>query len=236
MKIASSQKTIRTLNSVALFRGLDTRQLNTIIEAGVQRKAIKNTFLFHQSQTAKNFYVVLEGKFKLLQVTEEGQQVILGYKNPGEAFAIIAVLSEIPYPISAQAVEDSTVLCWSDEVMLDLMNRYPVLAMNSIQILTNHIREFQDRFREIATERVERRIARALMRLAGHSGRKVDEGILIEMVLTRQDLAEMIGTTLYTVSRTLRQWEKQGLVKSKREQVTITSPHKLVRIAEELTK
>jgi CRP-like cAMP-binding protein len=115
-----------------------------------------------------------------------------------------------------------------------LMEQCPRIAINAIQILAERIREFQDRIRELATERVERRIARALLRLARQSGKKVSEGVLIDLPLTRQDLAEMSGTTLYTVSRTLSQWESQGLVYASREKVIIRYPHGLVMIAEDL--
>jgi CRP-like cAMP-binding protein len=156
--------------------------------------------------------------------------------SPGEAFAVIAVLSKIPYPVTATAVNQVSVLAWEDDVMLNLMHKYPQLASNSLSILANRIQEFQDRFRELATERVERRVARALTRLASQTGRKLEHGILIDITLTRQDLAEMTGTTLYTVSRILSQWEKDGLVSSQREQVTILAPHQLVVIAEDMAR
>jgi CRP-like cAMP-binding protein len=149
---------------------------------------------------------------------------------------VIAVLSKIPYPVTATAVNQVSLLSWEDQKMLELMHQYPQLAINSLSILATRIQEFQDRFREIATERVERRIARALLRLASQTGRKLEHGILIDISLTRQDLAEMTGTTLYTVSRTLSQWEKDGLVSSQREQVTILSPHKLVVLAEDMSR
>jgi CRP-like cAMP-binding protein len=115
-----------------------------------------------------------------------------------------------------------------------LMEKYPRVALNAIRLLAGRIQEFQDRLRELATERVERRIARTLIRLTRQAGRKTAEGVLIDLPLTRQDLAEMCGTTLYTVSRTLSQWESQGLVRSKREQVLVLFPHGLVQIAEDL--
>ncbi|MFZ5819950.1 MAG: helix-turn-helix domain-containing protein, partial [Chloroflexota bacterium] len=82
--------------------------------------------------------------------------------------------------------------------------------------------------------KVEQRIARVLLRLAGQSGKRVDEGVLIELPFSRQELAEMAGTTLYTVSRVLSSWEKQGLIATGRERVTLTSPHDVMRIAEGL--
>ena len=172
----------------------------------------------------------------MTQLTEDGQQIIMRYVRPGEAFAVIAVLCKISYPVTATAVNQVSLLSWDDRKMLELMHLYPQLAENSLSILATRIQEFQDRFREIATERVERRIARALLRLASQTGRKLEQGILIDISLTRQDLAEMTGTTLYTVSRTLSQWEKDGLVSSQREQVTILSPHKLVILAEDMSR
>jgi CRP-like cAMP-binding protein len=111
---------------------------------------------------------------------------------------------------------------------------YPVIRDNIIHIMGRQIAEFQSRIRELSTQRVERRIARAILRLAQQSGVKTEQGVLINLPLSRQDLAEMTGTTLYTVSRFLKQWESQGLVLSKREKVIITHPHGLVSIAEDL--
>jgi len=224
------------LASIDFFDQLSFQDLDEIASTATHREYGKNTYLFHQGDHARRFYVLVNGKVKLTQLTEEGQQIILRYVSPGEAFAVIAVLSKIPYPVTASTVNRVSLLSWEDQVMLELMKKYPQLAINSLSILANRIQEFQDRFRELATERVERRIARALLRLASQTGRKIDQGILIDFTLSRKDLAEMTGTTLYTVSRTLSQWEKDGLVSSQREQVTILTPHQLVVIAEEMSK
>jgi CRP-like cAMP-binding protein len=224
------------LVSIDLFDQISIQDLDEIASTAKQRNYKKNTYLFHQGDPARRFCVLVKGKVKLTQLTEDGQQIILRYVSPGEAFAVIAVLSKIPYPVTATAVNQVSVLAWEDDVMLNLMHKYPQLAINSLSILANRIQEFQDRFRELATERVERRVARALTRLASQTGRKLEHGILIDITLTRQDLAEMTGTTLYTVSRILSQWEKDGLVSSQREQVTILAPHQLVVIAEDMAR
>ena len=96
------------------------------------------------------------------------------------------------------------------------------------------IQVLQDRLREMATERVERRIANTLLRLARQTGRKTPEGVQIDLPLSRQDLAELCGTTLYTVSRTLSRWEMDGIVEAGRERVVIRAPHRLVMIAQDL--
>ena len=118
--------------------------------------------------------------------------------------------------------------------MMGFVLQLPKMALNAIQMMSDHVQEFQERFRQLATERVERRLARTILRLASQSGRKIEEGVLIDFPLSRQDLAEMCGTTLYTVSRTLSEWQVKGLVVSGRERVVVRFPHGLVRIAEDL--
>jgi CRP-like cAMP-binding protein len=94
--------------------------------------------------------------------------------------------------------------------------------------------EVQGQLQDVATERVARRVARALLRLAAQLGRKTEEGILIDLPLSRQNLAELTGTTLFTVSRLLSGWEAEGLLEVGRERVVIRAPHGLARIAEDL--
>jgi CRP-like cAMP-binding protein len=84
------------------------------------------------------------------------------------------------------------------------------------------------------TERVECRVARALLRLVHEAGRRVDKGVEIDFPISRQDIAEMTGTTLFTVSRLLSAWEERGIVKSGRQQIVLTKPHALVVIAEDI--
>lgn len=115
------------------------------------------------------------------------------------------------------------------------METHPRVALNTIHHLAQRVQELQQRNLELATERVERRIAHVLLRLVRASGRKAETGILIDFPLSRQDIAEMSGTTLYTVSRTLNAWQQKGLVEIGRERVLICNPHGLVAIAEDLT-
>lgn len=231
-----AENPVHLLSSIDFFESIPLHDLDSISTTASIKHYDKEHYLFHQGDSSTHFYVLVEGKIKLTQLTEDGQQIILRYVSPGEAFAVIAVLSKISYPVTAQAIDRITLMSWDHETMLNLMERYPRLAINSINILAYRIQEFQDRLREMATERVERRIARTLLRLASQTGKKMEEGVLIDLSLTRQDLAEMTGTTLYTVSRILSQWEKDGLVRSQREQVMILAPHQLVIIAEEMGK
>jgi len=222
------------LKTIRLFRDLQPQELELVRQAARRRSVEEGEFLFFQEDPADKIYVLLEGRIKLAQVTPEGQQVILRYITAGEAFAVVAVLSGMKYPVTAQATDPSKLLYWDHERMHELMAACPRLTLNALGIMGSRVREFQDRIRELSTERVERRIARTLLRLARQAGEKTPEGVLINLSLTRQDLAELSGTTLFTVSRTLSQWEGRGLIETGRERVLIRFPHGLVSIAEDL--
>jgi CRP-like cAMP-binding protein len=222
------------LKNSRLFSDLQPAEMARVLESAQRVRMEADEFLFFQEDPAKKIFVLLEGRLKLAQLTPDGQQVILRYITPGEVFGVVAVLSEMKYPVSAQAVDASKLLAWDQKSMKLLMAAYPALSLNAISIMGSRVKEFQDRIRELSTERVERRIARTLLRLARQTGEKTPEGVLINLPLTRQDLAEMSGTTLFTVSRTLSQWETKGLIQAGRERVLIRFPHGLVSIAEDL--
>jgi len=222
------------LARVSLFEGLPLRALEDILAAGVEKAYAEDSFLFYQDDPAERMYVLLSGRVKLTQLSDDGQQVIMRVITPGLMFAAIGIVQGAKYPVSAQAAADSVVLYWNQDVLLELIGHYPVLALRALRMMSNQVREFQDRYRELATERVERRLARAILRLAAQTGRKTEEGVLLDLTISRQDLAEMSGTTLFTVSRILSQWEGQGLVQTGRERILIRFPHGLVSIAEDL--
>lgn len=226
---------LQILQGIRLFRHLGSSQLLEISQQARTRRFAKGEFLFHQGDPAGFLYVLLQGRVRLIQTTPDGQEVLLRFVRDGEMFGGISVLGDTTYPVSAQAADDCMTLCWDGETMAQLMERSPRLAVNALHLMAERIQELQDRLREMATERVERRIARALLRLLRQSGRKVEGGILIDLPLSRQDLAEMTGTTIYTVSRVLTRWEQQGLIQSGRARILVRFPHGLVAIAEDLS-
>lgn len=232
--MAAVQSPVKVLQNIDLFQGLPEPALEHILATARRVRFSRGVYIFHQGDKAETFYVLLEGRVRLVQITPEGNQVLMRFITPGETFAVVAVLGDMAYPVSAEVVDDAVVLCWSGQQLVDLMKQYPEIAVNAVRILAGRVREFQDRLREMATERVERRLAHTLLRLARQAGRRVHNGILIDIALTRQDLAEMSGTTLYTVSRTLKKWEEAGLVRIGRKWVVIRDPHGLVAVAEDL--
>lgn len=226
------QLNIQHLQQVRLFQGLTATELWAIYRAARLTYVAQGTFIFHQGDPAEVVYVLSTGQVKMTQVGPEGHQVLVRIVNASEDFGSVAVFSGIPYPLSAQASENCVILSWDKETITRLLSMYPGMALNALRLLAERFKDLQDRYRELATERVERRVARTVLRLAHQLGHgEADKAIL---TLSRQDLAQMTGTTLFTVSRILSQWEQQGLVETGREKVIIRRPQGLTLIAEDV--
>jgi CRP-like cAMP-binding protein len=230
---SSFQQDIEHLQRVELFHGIVRDNLTRIAQAARRRQISAETFLFHQGDPAEMIYVPVQGRLKLTQITPEGHEVILRYVGVGEMTGATAAFGETAYPASAEAMEETSVLGWDNATMVELIEHCPRLGLNILHLLSVRLQELQDRLREMSTERVERRIARALLRLVSQLGREAETGVLIDLPLSRQDLANMTGTTLYTVSRVLSRWEEEGIIEAGREKVLIKHPPGLVVIAED---
>ena len=227
-------ETLSALARCPIFAGLGEPELSLVRAEATERTLARHEVLFREGEAADVFTVVLAGRVKLTQLGADGQEVIVRYLGPGDMCAAVAMFPGNAYPATAAAVGAVRVLLWQRERIDALLHRLPALALNAMRVLSERVRELQDRVRELATEKVAQRIARALIRLARQTGKRVDEGVLIDMPLSREDLAKMTGTTLFTVSRVLSEWEAAAIVATGRERVVIRRPHGLVAIAEEL--
>ena len=217
-----------------LLRGVPAEGAEAAMKRAVSRRLDRKQVLFHEGDKAVALYLVESGRLKLTQLAADGQEVLVRFVGPGEMCAAITALEGSAYPVTAQAVEPAKLLVWPREVLRELCDRYPQIQANILGAIAGHMQDAMTRTRELATERVPQRVARALLRLARQSGRPVEGGVLIDHSLSRQELAEMTGTTLYTVSRLLSQWESEGLVEAGRERVLLRSPEGLGELAEDV--
>lgn len=219
------------LRTVPMFQGLDDAALDEVLRMAERRRVRRGETVFRQGDPARAFYVLVEGRLKVTQVTPEGQQVVVRFIGPREMFGCVVVSGGQRYPGTATATVDSVAVGWPQATTRELMRRHPQIALNALGTVGSRLQEAQSRVRELSTERVEQRIAHALLRLAEQAGRPIAEGVEIEFPLSRQDVAEMTGTTLHTVSRTLSHWESAGIVRSGRQRVVIRNAPALMAVA-----
>lgn len=215
-----------------VFAGVSEEARQQILAAAFTKNLSARDILAREGDPAAAFYVVVVGHLKLAKAAPDGREVIARFIGPGDPFAGIVLLNHPTYPLSAIAVEPTRVLGWSRHVLLDLANRHPQLRANIVQEITRHMTDALDRVSELSTERVPQRVARTLLRLAEHDGHRREDGVEIAHPVTRQELADLVGTTLFTVSRLLSAWEEQGLVRSTRGRVTVLDTARLEGLRE----
>ena len=215
-----------------MFAGLATDQLDSIVKEAQSVRYPKGTNVFEQDAPATSFFILLHGHLRVAKLTPAGQQVVVRFVAPGEIFGVAKAIGRTTYPATATAVVDSVALSWPSAAWPRLVENNPALATNALQTVGSRLQEAHTRVVEMSTEQVERRVAHALLRLAKQAGRKVEEGVRIDFPISRQDIAEMTGTTLHTVSRILSAWEERGWVEGGRQKIVIREAHKLFVLAE----
>lgn len=215
-----------------LFQGMLPPARDAIVGAASRRSLRKGQMLIRQGDPASAFFLMDRGYLKLTQVTADGAEVIVRFVGPWDPVAGVAALGETPYPVTATACDAVEVLAWPRPVLVDLLDRYPQLKTNILREMTAHMDDALTRLRELSTLKVSQRLAHTLLRLT-QPGTGVRPGALaVPHTLTRQELAELTGTTLFTVSRILTEWEDAGLVRSSRAHVEVLDADGLKDAAE----
>jgi CRP-like cAMP-binding protein len=220
------------ISGLPLFQGLAPQEQETILKEARSSRYPKDTTIFAQEEEAHSFFLLLNGHIRVVKTTPDGDQVIARYIKEGELFGIAAAIGRTTYPANAVAAVDCVALAWPTRLWHDFATRYPSFTAGTYATVGKRLQETQQRVVEMSTEQVEQRVAHALLRLINQAGRKTESGIEIDFPITRQDIAEMTGTTLHTVSRIVSAWEEQGLVTGGRQKVTVADPHGLMLIAE----
>ena len=213
------------------FQGVAPADLDRMLQKARSTRIAKGGTVFEQEAEAQSFFLLIDGHVRVVKATPDGQQVIVRYISPGELMGIAQALGRSTYPASAIAAIDCVVLAWPGHLWSEFAFAIPSFGVNTYKTVGTRLHDTHSRIVEMATEQVEQRIAHSLLRLVKQTGKATDEGILIDFPISRQDIAEMTGTTVHTVSRLLTSWEDKGLVKSDRQKVTVVEPHRLFLLA-----
>ncbi|MBX3066216.1 MAG: Crp/Fnr family transcriptional regulator [Anaerolineae bacterium] len=228
--------TIReALLACALFADLPDAALDALSGSLRWQHVERGEVLFNQGDEAAFAYLVTAGRLRLVQHTLEGKDVTMATFTSTEVIGLIVVLLGEQYPGTAEALDNAELIVLPAPPLWGLLNTHPAFSLKVIHMLADRLHEAHNRIRELSAERVQRRVARSLLRLVEKVGVAEGHGaVRLDIRLSRQDLAQMNGTTLETISRTLSAWEDDGIVESAREQIVILRPHALVRVADDL--
>jgi CRP/FNR family transcriptional regulator, nitrogen oxide reductase regulator len=224
---------LRILGRVPFFGGLSAEEL-----AGVNRLFREHGYapgqaICYAGDKATHLFVVANGKVKLMRQTADGQEVLLDILVRGDFFGSLSALGDATYPDTAQAQTRCCVLAISAADFQAVLRRHPAVALATLDILAGRLRSAHTTIGRLSAYPVESRLAATLLKLAEQLGEPRGNEILIQMPLSRQDLAAMTGTTTETVSRLISQFRAQGLVHTGRQWVALTNPAGLAALAPE---
>ena len=185
---------------------------------------MSNEFIFWDGDAPEWFYIVAEGKVKVLKHSSLGKEFIIAFFGPSEMFGEVAVFENKPYPASAQAVTETKVVGVKRDKFLSFLANHPQIALRIIAVLAGRLRDAQGRLRDLAGERVEQRLASVLLMLSAKLG--------LTLPFTRQEIADMAGTTIETAIRVMSHLRDRGIIRSVRGKVIILNEEKLRLLSE----
>lgn len=212
---------VAPFHRIALFRGVPESGLSYLARFAHRVRAENGRALWPSSTRGRDVLLLLDGWGKLEATGLDGERVLLRILGPGDLVCTCLREPGGLAPLSLFPVGACDAVAWAEESWMHAIEAFPRLATNFIAAQAEYIRELQQRCLQMAGVCVEARLARAVLHLARKAGKKTSNGLEIRPPLTREDLADLIGTTLHTVSRTLQEWEREGWVIAERKRVII---------------
>jgi CRP-like cAMP-binding protein len=197
------------VSSISLFRGLPKDQLDDLVQIAVEKSYEKGKLIFSEGDEADGFYVVLDGQVKIFKLSVEGKEHILHMFGPGEPFGEVPVFAGQDFPAHAEAVAESRLIFFSKHTFTALVQENPSLALNMLAVLSMRLRQFTVKIEHLSLKEVPGRLAAYLLYL---SDKNEAQGA-VELDISKQQLAALLGTIPETLSRILAKMTKQGLIR-----------------------
>lgn len=218
------------IQRVPVFANLTPVDCQAVIAAAHEKEFMKRQTIFVEGAPCRQVLLLLTGCVKTTQLGPTGCEVILRLNGPGELIGAVESYLGNNNLVTARTTQATTALVWDAAAFEAISDRCPVLRRNTARLLGFRLQELEERFREISTQKVAPRLSQQLIRLSNQL-RPYTQGAL-EIGLSREELAQLTGTTLFTVSRLLCQWERQGIVSTRREAVVVTNLKALMEMSE----
>jgi CRP-like cAMP-binding protein len=207
------------IRQFALFSNVPPGVCEEMLGAAHQRQLSRGQTIHIQGDPVRQVWLLISGSAKVVQFGRNGAEVILRLCGPGELVGTLGLSTKGRHCATARSLCDCTALVWETGVFESVSRRFPILRFNTALILAKQLQDMEERFREISTYRVAARLSREIGRLIDKVGHP-DKGA-VEISISREELAQLIGTTVFTVSRLLADWDKRGIVAARRGAVLV---------------
>lgn len=210
------------------FDGIDSPDIKTILAAGIHQRFLKNFVIHDQGHSAKDFFLLLTGRARRFFLTEDGQKIVLLRIAPGEIFGEASMLPKpVDYLVSAEAMSNSSALVWNRGTIRRLSAQYPRLVENTLLSAFDYLVAYRAAHASLICNSAPQRLAQVLANLAEGIGQKVSGGV--ELDVRNEELANEANISLFTASRLLSAWQREGILVKRRGKVLLRYPGRLLR-------
>ena len=219
------------LRTTPIFSRLSIEDRRKIAEVASVRAFDRGEIIFEQESPSDAFYAIIAGRVKIFKMMPNGKDLILEVFGPGDPLGAVAAYLGRPFPASATALEETTCVLIPRADFFRLLEQHPSLVRGLLLGLTTRLVELTNRLAELTGGRIEPRFARLFMKLADEMGRSERGGIFIPLPLSRQELADLTGTTIETCIRIMSRWGKEEIVRTEKEGFVVLARPELAQLA-----
>jgi CRP-like cAMP-binding protein len=223
--------TAAVLAKIPLFRRVGPDDRERLAAVGQIRTYDHGDRVFDEDDPSDFFYIVVTGRVKVFKHTPSGGDVILEIFGPGGPLGAVAAYESRPYPASAEALEPASCVLFPREAFFALLEQHPTLVRGLLGSLSLRLVELTTRLAELTGGRVETRFARLFLKLADQLGKPERGGVFISLPLSRQELADLTGTTIETAIRIMSRWGKDDVLRTEKDGFVLTDRKTLEELA-----
>jgi len=221
------------LRTTPIFSRLSPADRQTIAAVARVQEFARGVTIFEQDSPSDAFYAIASGRVKIFKMMPSGKDVILEVFGPGDPLGAVAAYMDRPFPASAAALEDTVCVIIPRPAFFRLLENHPSLVRGLMLGLTTRLVELTNRLAELTGGRIEPRFARLFLKLASEMGRAERGGTYVPLTLSRQELADLTGTTIETCIRIMSRWNKDGVVRTEKDGFVVLETTELERLAAE---
>lgn len=223
-----SMGNFEALKKVPMFSQLNDRDLEKILSITLEKKFKRGSLIFMEGEQGEASYYIKSGKVKIYKTSREGKELILNIYGKNDFFAEVTILNDVPYPATAEVLEDTIVGVIMNKELEKLLKDNSDMGLNLIKILSKRLYSAQVKLKQVALNDTYSRTAEAILRLSQSHGINKNNGdIEVKLELSRQELANMIGTARETVSRILSQFKKEEAILISGKKIIVKDIEKL---------
>jgi CRP-like cAMP-binding protein len=206
--------------------GIPSHTRKLILSAAEYRTLPGKDTVIQSGAKATHLFLLASGKARYYRVTGHGRELLLRWLVPGDVFGMASLLSNPPpYMGSVEVAEAAEAYVWKHACLCELSVTYPQITQNALRIALGYLASYAERHGNLVTERAEHRLAHALIRLGQQAGRLLPGAVHVDV--TNEQLGNLSDVGMFTTTRVLKKWERQGAIAKKRNKILILAPEKL---------